>query len=136
MKIVTYNLRFGGSGKKHWSKIIEDFDPDLFLVQESYPPDDHLPPMLFPGLSAGAVWQVVGGQKWGSGIWVKQGKIKQIGPFDFPGNVVGAEVAGFPLTSGGNFLAFSVHAPFQKSYRRRSMRSWMRLPSCAQDATW
>lgn len=46
LKIVTYNLRFGGAGRNHWSKVLEELDPDIFLTQESYPPSQHLSPLL------------------------------------------------------------------------------------------
>ena len=118
MRIVTYNLRHGGSGKGHWAKVIEQFNPDLFLVQESYPPDAHLPPMLYPGLGSGAVWQSVGGRKWGSAIWAKQASLRQIEVPGFAGNVVGAAISRFPWTDGGNLVAFSIHAPAFGGYQK------------------
>lgn len=30
----------------HWGKVFDDFDPDVFLVQESYEPIQHLPPLI------------------------------------------------------------------------------------------
>ena len=51
MKIATYNLLKGGAGKQHWTKLLEELSVDLLLVQESYPPEDHLPPLLYPGAS-------------------------------------------------------------------------------------
>lgn len=48
MKIATYNILKGGSQRSHWIKMIEDFGVDLLLIQESYPHDEHLPPLLYP----------------------------------------------------------------------------------------
>lgn len=41
MKIATYNILKGGSHRVHWTKMIEDQNVDLLLVQESYPHDEH-----------------------------------------------------------------------------------------------
>lgn len=68
MRIITYNLRFGGSGNSHWSKVFEDFAPDIFLVQESYDPIEHLPPLLHDDLHRDACWKCVEGLKWGSAV--------------------------------------------------------------------
>ncbi len=48
MKIATYNILKGGSRRVHWIKMIEDQGVSLLLVQESYPHDEHLPPLLYP----------------------------------------------------------------------------------------
>jgi hypothetical protein len=44
MRIATYNILKGGSQRVHWVKTIEGHSVDLLLVQESYAPDEHLPP--------------------------------------------------------------------------------------------
>jgi hypothetical protein len=44
MNLVTYNLRSGGTGRLHWSRIIDEFRPGLFLVKETAAPEEHLPP--------------------------------------------------------------------------------------------
>ena len=46
MKIITYNLHFGGKGRVHWNEIIEEFNPEILLIQESYAPKEHLSPIL------------------------------------------------------------------------------------------
>jgi hypothetical protein len=59
LKIVTYNLRFGGAGRNHWSKVLEELDPDIFLTQESYPPSQHLWPLLDGPLHTHASWSPI-----------------------------------------------------------------------------
>ena len=48
MKIATYNILKGGSRRFHWVKMIENLGVDLLLVQESYAPEEHLPPSRYP----------------------------------------------------------------------------------------
>jgi endonuclease/exonuclease/phosphatase family metal-dependent hydrolase len=47
MKIVTYNLNQGGpSDRRSWANVLEAFDPDIFLAQESRRPEDYGLPQL------------------------------------------------------------------------------------------
>ena len=91
MRIITYNLRAGGSGHVHWSKVIDEFDPDVFLVQESYAPERHLPPLLHGQRHREASWRPVAGRKWGSAVCVKGGFTRPLELPDFHGHVVGVE---------------------------------------------
>ena len=59
MKLATYNILKGDSNRTHWTKI-DDLGVDLLLVQESYPYDDHLPPLLYPDSCNRSVWKMVG----------------------------------------------------------------------------
>ena len=72
MRIISYNLRAGGADKAHWSKVFDDFDPDIFLVQESYEPIQHLPPLIHGNRHRDACWKIVGGVKWGSAVCAKE----------------------------------------------------------------
>ena len=72
MKIVTYNLRFGGKGRVHWHEILEECDPKILLVQESYAPKEHLSVPKHGDTHEHAVWSPVESKgktlKWGSGV--------------------------------------------------------------------
>ena len=41
MKIAAYNILKGGSQRVHWVRMIQDYDVDLLLVQESYAHQGH-----------------------------------------------------------------------------------------------
>lgn len=120
MKIITYNLRGGGAGKVHWSKIFDDFDPDVFLVQESYEPSQHLPPLIHGDRHRDARWRAVEGLKWGSAVYVKGKSFRPLELSDFHGSVVGLEVDGsaFSVSEGRSLRIFSVHAPDRGGYQR------------------
>jgi exonuclease III len=94
MKIATYNILKGGSHRAHWTKMIEEQNVDLLLVQESYPHDEHLPPLLYPNLRKQSVWEMVEQNGWRSAISSSCGTLKQISVPGFSGWVVGAEVCG------------------------------------------
>lgn len=119
MQIITYNLRFGGSGKIHWAKILEDFDPDVFLVQESYDPIEHLPPLIHGDRHRFASWSSVSGRKWGSAVYVKNRLASRIQLPDFHGHVAGVKVDGsvFPASERRSLFLFSVHAPERGTYQ-------------------
>jgi len=120
MRIISYNLRGGGSGKVHWSKVFDDFAPDIFLVQESYEPSEHLPPLLHGDLHRNACWKCVEGLKWGSAVCVRGKTARKLDLPDFHGHVVGVEVDGtaFPISDGRPIRIFSVHAPDRGGYQR------------------
>ena len=75
MKIVTYNLHFGGKGRVHWNEILEEYAPDILLVQESYAPSEHLSPLLHGKRHEQAVWSPVESNgktmNWGSGVYIE-----------------------------------------------------------------
>ncbi len=120
LKIVTYNLRFGGAGRNHWSKVLEELDPDIFLTQESYPPSQHLSPLLDGPLHTHASWSPVGKQHWGSAVYVKGCQPSKLDLQHFEGNVVGVEVLGFawPNPEGCRLRIFSIHAPNKDGYQQ------------------
>jgi hypothetical protein len=120
VRIITYNLRFGGSGNAHWSKIFDDFDPDVFLVQESFEPIQHLPALIHGDRHRDACWKSVAELNWGSAVYVKKGVTCLLELPDFHGHVVGIEVEGsaFPISEGCPLRIFSVHAPDRAGYQR------------------
>ena len=122
MKIATYNILKGGSHRVHWTKMIEEQGVDLLLVQESYPHDEHLPPLLYPALRQQSVWEKLEQNGWGSAIYSSNGLLKQISVPGFVGWVVGAEICGanWQPTQTDTTLVFSIHAPSRaESYSKQ-----------------
>jgi len=113
MKIATYNILKGGSHRIHWMKMIEDHGIDLLLIQESYPHDEHLPPLIYPELRQRSVWEMVERNGWGSAVYSSSGSLKQISVPGFTGWVVGALIRGATWHSphSDSTMVFSIHAP-------------------------
>jgi exonuclease III len=120
MILVTYNLRAGGAGRSHWSKVLDELQPDLFLVQETTAPDTHLPPSRLTKLSRRIAWTPVNGRRWGSAIYASHGSARQIELPDFHGHVVGLDIGRVkrPDRCREKLMVYSVHAPFRGSYPR------------------
>jgi hypothetical protein len=113
MRIATYNLRKGGSRRVHWLRMVEGHGVDLLLAQESYAPDEHLPPPLHPDARRRAAWEAAGSNGWGSAVFSAGGSVTPVAVEGFAGWVVGADVRGAPWQAGfaDPLRAFSVHAP-------------------------
>jgi endonuclease/exonuclease/phosphatase family metal-dependent hydrolase len=113
MKVATYNILKGGRLRVHWVKMTQDFGIDLLLVQESYDPHEHLPPLLYPDARSQSAWQMVEKNGWGSGVFSRTGSVKRVAVSGFSGWVVGAEIGGASWEDwiADPLLAFSVHAP-------------------------
>jgi endonuclease/exonuclease/phosphatase family metal-dependent hydrolase len=120
MNLVTYNLRSGGKGRVHWAKILDDFRPSLFFVQETVAPEDHLPLQVYADVAGRVAWSSVEGRRWGSAIYSSVGETRPIELPDFRGHVVGMEIVGaeWPDGSHSPIRAFSVHAPARGSYQK------------------
>lgn len=120
MRIITYNLRFGGTGRVHWGEILDGYDPEILLVQESYPPSEHLPPLLHGEKARNANWAAArgakGDMKWGSGVYVKSQEPRPIPLTEFHGWVTGAEIEGTDVSAAKEtpIRVFSLHAPSGK----------------------
>src|SRR5215471_12821260 len=76
MKVATYNILKGGSQRVHWVRMIEDFGVDLLLVQETYPHQEHLPPLLYPDAVRQSAWEMVERNAWGSAVLTRSGSVK------------------------------------------------------------
>jgi hypothetical protein len=120
MNLVTYNLRSGGTGRAHWVKILEDFRPGLFFVQETVAPEDHLPLPVHADAVGGVTWASVEGRRWGSAVYSGVGEARSIELPDFHGHVVGLDISGaeWPDGSHSPIRAFSVHSPARGSYQK------------------
>lgn len=93
--------------------MIEEQGVDLLLVQESYPHDEHLPPLLYPDPRRQSLWEMVEQNGWGSAIYSSSGTLKQISVPGFAGWIVGAEICGanWQISQSDTTLVFSIHAP-------------------------
>lgn len=120
MKIVTYNLRFGGkvNQRSHWSQVIQTIDPDIFLVQETCDPRLYIAAEAWENCRHQVHWVRATNMTWGSAIFVKSGSINSISiPADFEGYLVGVELDEFEWTATLKPLRlFSIHA--QVPYKR------------------
>ena len=85
MRIATYNILKGGSLRVHWVKMIEEHSVDLLLLQESYSPDEHLPPLKYPEAQSRSVWKMVEKNGWGSAVFSSGGSVKLVGVTGFSG---------------------------------------------------
>ncbi len=125
VRIATYNMLKGGKKRVHWQRLIEEYSVDLLLVQESYSHEEHLPPLLYPNAADQSVWEAVGGNRWGSGVFSQDGRLHRVRVPDFAGWVVGAEIRGaaWQKSLGESIYVFSVHAPSRgQSYAKEVQR--------------
>ena len=113
MQIATYNILKGGSQRVHWVRMIQDYDVDVLLVQESYSHHEHLPPLLYPNAGKQSAWECAEKNIWGSAVFSRTGSVKPVAVPNFAGWVVGAEIrrASWQAGIADPLLAFSVHAP-------------------------
>ncbi|MEM9090094.1 MAG: endonuclease/exonuclease/phosphatase family protein [Cyanobacteria bacterium P01_F01_bin.53] len=117
MKIATYNLRFGGkSGHRiHWRKVLDNINPDIFLVQETLPPQTYVSADFYQAARSQFHWRAVSERPWGSAIYVSKGQVVPLPPLSvgFSGWVTGAKVSGcgWPLGDSQSLYIYSVHAP-------------------------
>jgi endonuclease/exonuclease/phosphatase family metal-dependent hydrolase len=120
MTLVTYNLRSGGAARTHWSKVLDELRPDIFLVQETVAPEEHLSTVVHRRLRRRVAWSLADGRRWGSAVYVSRGKARPVDLPDFRGHVVGLEIVGAkrPVRGRGPLRAFSIHAPIRGSYQR------------------
>ena len=115
MKIVTYNLRFGGkAGKRiHWRQIFQEVNPDIFLVQETCDPQLYLSTHCWEKYSNQIQWIKIDGRTWGSAVFVHSAKLELITIPDFAECLVGIEVheSQWSAKTGRSLRIFSLHAP-------------------------
>jgi len=112
MKVVTYNLRFGGKkGLQHWQRLFDEFNPDLVLAQETHNPQDYFPGDQFSSIARMPIWEP-NFAKWGSAILCTRHELEPIALSKFKGNVVGGRISDFSIGGVTRPLSlFSVHTP-------------------------
>ncbi len=92
--------------------MIEDHKVDLLLLQESYRPEQHLPPYLIQVPPERIVWACATPNKWGSGIYTSSGVLERIPMPGFDGWVVAAELKNAEWQDPERrAVVVSVHAP-------------------------
>lgn len=106
---MLHNKRSTGN----WSLILDKYDPDIILAQESLAPNAYRRPLLDEtDWQSHAVWSPVN-STWGSAVYVKAEVPRQLELPEYRGWVVGVEVSGadwLPL-QGRALRIFSLHAP-------------------------
>ncbi len=115
MKIAAYNLRAGGrrGDRVHWQRLLDTFDPDILLMQETLHPAEYLSPAFYRANARRIHWFPAAGRKWGSAIFIHSGRLK---PLPLPlhhGSVVAAEVTGgdWSRFTGRPLRIASLHVP-------------------------
>ena len=115
MKVATYNLRAGGrrNARIHWRRMIEDFAPEILLVQETRHPSAYLEPEFYAANAGRIHWRAAPGRLWGSAIFVRSGRVKPITLPVYSGYIVAAEVraSDWSRRSGRPLYVVSLHVP-------------------------
>lgn len=115
--MVTYNVGQGGSrDPTAWSRILQVLAPDLLFTQESRDPADSWLAAL-PGTPQESwLWQAAS-RHWGTGLWVRAGRLMPLPAPDYcAGRVVAAVVEGvaWPVIGISPVIAMGIHAPTAK----------------------
>ncbi len=118
MKIVSYNLRYGGNTEKnnHWQRLIREFLPDVVCAQETLHPKQYLSYEEFSQFR-GCVHLFVHHGKWGSAILSRNKQLEEIHLQGYEGWVVGAKIPNIAVNGvSQSVLVFSIHAPSPGPY--------------------
>ena len=60
MKIISYNMLHDKKSKQNWTVILDNYNPDIILAQESLAPDEYRMPLLEEdGWQGQATWSPV-----------------------------------------------------------------------------
>lgn len=119
MKIVTYNLHFGGKKDANlWQEMLQNFLPSIVFAQESFDPKEYFSEEQFSQLK-GCVWRNVPERKWGSGIVSMDYSLEEVslGLPEYDGWVVGARINALKIgETMQSVLLFNIHAPSPGPY--------------------
>jgi endonuclease/exonuclease/phosphatase family metal-dependent hydrolase len=124
MKILTYNFYYGGKRDdgKQWSKLLDDFNPDFILAQETFDPccDSYAEHFIQKGKGNSIIWRPVPA-KWGSAVVATRHELTEIPINGFEGWVVGARVADFRIGDEAPrpLMVFSIHTPSPGPYEQK-----------------
>jgi endonuclease/exonuclease/phosphatase family metal-dependent hydrolase len=123
MKLVSYNLRFGGKkGSNPWQQLQSEFLPDIVFAQESRHPKDYFDQGDFSAFRGCVHTNVATHGQWGSAILSRASRLESVSLSSpvYEGWVVGAMAPDVMI--GGKsqaVLLFSLHAPtLNGSYER------------------
>ena len=126
MKIVSYNLHFGGNTNpdNHWQRLNSEFQPEFICAQESLHPSKYFSPEELAKFK-GCIHSNVHHGRWGSAILSRNHILEEVTlelP-EFDGWVVGAIVHDFKVVdTSKTVLILSVHAPSPGPYEPRVSR--------------
>ena len=118
MRIVTYNLRAGGSRSEdnHWRQVIKTFAPDLILAQESLAPEKYLRADELVEYK-GRLHSNAPHGRWGSAMLYRNSSVESVSLPGFEGWVVGGKFSGFSGSGDTqSVMAFSIHTPSPGPY--------------------
>lgn len=112
--MVAYNVGQGGRRDPAvWSHILQLLAPDLLFVQEARNPS-HSWQAALPGTSPETcLWQAAS-RYWGTGLWVRTGRLTPLPvPEAYAGRVIAAivEDVTWPSIGQSPVVAMSIHAP-------------------------
>jgi exonuclease III len=123
LKIVSYNLRYGGNTsvthENHWQRLMKDFEPDFVFAQETIHPEKYFSSDEFSCFKS-VLYAPVPHGKWGSAILSKHHQLESIALPGFEGWVTGAKTSDMEI--GGSkqpVMIFSLHAPSPGPYEPR-----------------
>jgi len=115
MIIAAYNLRAGGrrGERVHWRRMLEVFEPEILLVQETRHPSLYLEPDFYAANERRIHWVAAPGRQWGSAIYVRSGRLKPLTLPRHNGFIVAAEVSGgeWARRVGRPLRVVSLHVP-------------------------
>lgn len=118
MRLVAYNMGQGGSRDPAvWERVLPALAPDLLFVQESRDPTHSWLAALPHTTPDTLLWELIPSGRWGSGLWVRDGRLTPLQvPGDFAGRVVAAVVEDctWPGIGASPVVALSIHAPTRK----------------------
>lgn len=118
MKIITYNLRSGGTGAKEnqWQRMIQEFSPDILCVQETRHPNQYFTADEL-SQNKGCIHALVPHGKWGSAMLSRKYHLEPVPLPEFSGWVVGAKIPDFVIDGAVKpVMIFSIHAPSPGPY--------------------
>ena len=112
LRLVAYNFLSGGSAKRagQWSRIMRALEPDVVFGQECRPPAQCPGETFRPADDDFFVWRPAWKDRWGTGMFVRAGRLTPITVPHFDGWVVGGEIRS-PRWSLRPVRIFSVHGP-------------------------
>ncbi len=123
MRLVAYNMGQGWSRNPAlWARLLQSLKPDLFFAQESRDPARSWL-AAFQDSESSVLWAKISGRRWGSGLWLSDGRMTPLAvPEEYTGRVVAALIEGreWPGVGIAPVAALSIHAPAPRgsTYRK------------------
>jgi len=122
MKIVSFNLRHGGVTRSpnSWEKLLEDFQPDIVLAQESFDLSAYFSGGG-PTAPASFLWEAVPDGNWGSVVASPRLALRKIDVPSLTGWVSGTICKENPLGGNKPLVVFSLHTPTPGNYEKNTL---------------